>query len=35
VSVWNTCVAGGGHALDTQRFNAIVNWTVAECEKAG
>jgi dienelactone hydrolase len=25
----------GGHALDRQRFNAIVNWTVAQCQKAG
>jgi dienelactone hydrolase len=25
----------GGHALDRHRFNAIVNWTVAQCHKAG
>ena len=25
----------GGHALDRHRFNAIVNWTLAQCHEAG
>jgi len=25
----------GGHALDRQRFDSIVSWTVAQCQRAG